>query len=317
MRRTWPICLAFCAALAPAPAAAGANEDARNSFQQGVELYKEGKFAEAAIAFARAYELKPSYKILYNIGQSEAELSHYAKALDAYNRYLEGGGKAIGNERTEQVGAEITRLHALVGGISISSEVDGATVFVDDAKQGETPLQGPLFVDIGEHLVVVRKDGSEIYKEKVTVAGGSRAQVKVEAPRAAVAAPAAAPTGPQPAPKPDDRPAQPVRLWTWVAFGVGGAAAVGAGIAGGLALDASSDLDSACSGDVCPASKQETIDRGKSASLATDVMIGVAAAGVVAGVVLYFLEPGMNGSEVEVTPAAAASGGGLLVSGRF
>ncbi len=59
------------------------NDEARTQFEQGLALYNDYKFEQAAIAFGRAYELKPTYKLLYNLGQVENELSHYAAALEA------------------------------------------------------------------------------------------------------------------------------------------------------------------------------------------------------------------------------------------
>lgn len=44
-------------------------DEARVHYAQGVDLYKDGKFEQASIAFERAYEIAPSYKILWNIGQ--------------------------------------------------------------------------------------------------------------------------------------------------------------------------------------------------------------------------------------------------------
>ena len=46
-------------------------------------------------------------------------------------------------------------------------------MFVDDTREGEAPLKEPLYVDIGEHLVVVKKNGAEVHRERVSIAGGT------------------------------------------------------------------------------------------------------------------------------------------------
>ena len=51
-------------------AAQSNNKKARAKFNEGVGLYNNEKYAEAAKAFEEAYALKPIYKILYNIGQA-------------------------------------------------------------------------------------------------------------------------------------------------------------------------------------------------------------------------------------------------------
>ncbi|MFO8070544.1 MAG: hypothetical protein R6V85_01600, partial [Polyangia bacterium] len=85
-------------------------EAARRQFNNGVELYEAGKLEQASVAFERAYELKPTYRIMFNIAQVENDLGHFAAALRAYTRYLAEGGDEIGAERLAQVRSEIERL---------------------------------------------------------------------------------------------------------------------------------------------------------------------------------------------------------------
>jgi len=60
---------------------AGNVEEATQRFKRGLELYEEQDFPNALIEFRRAYELQPSYKILYNLGQVCFQLTEYACAL--------------------------------------------------------------------------------------------------------------------------------------------------------------------------------------------------------------------------------------------
>ena len=68
---------------------------ARDQFDQGIVYYQKGQFEKAAIAFERAYELKPSYKILYNLALAEVELEHFSQALVAFEKYLRDGGSKL------------------------------------------------------------------------------------------------------------------------------------------------------------------------------------------------------------------------------
>ena len=53
-------------------------------------------------------------------------------------------------------------------------------------------------------------------------------------------------------------------------------------------------------------------------NLGADVLFGVAAAGVITGVVLFFVEPGLGEEKpVAVAPAVAHDGFGLTIEGRF
>jgi len=165
---------------------------------------------------------------------------------------------------------------------------------------------------VGEHEVLLKSGGAELHREVVAVAGGDKVTVKVEGgPASAPAGGAGA--GPAPA---DDT--SPDRLWTWVAFGVGGAGVVGAVITGSMSMSRDSDRRDKCPDGQCPASLSGDADAVETLALATDVLIGVAAVGVAAGVALYFLEPDLVGNgEVSVAPTAWNDGAGLTLGGRF
>jgi hypothetical protein len=298
------------AAFAPTAGAVG-GEEARVHFEQGVVLYEDGQYEQAAIAFARAYELKPSFKLLFNIGQAESELKHYARALEAFTRYLAEGGKQVPADRITEVKAEIERLNALVGMIVVECPVAGAKVKLDNETKGETPLEFPIFVDIGKHEVVIKKGQEELLREVVRVAGGQRVTLEVASTGGSSGEPAA------------DDPAQQEdqeggRVWTWVALGVGGAAGIAGAAIGGAALSKKSTLEDRCEGNHCPPSSQGEADTIKSMNLTADILFGVAAAGIVTGVILFFVEPDdESDTAVAVTPAVTGNGAGLAVGGRF
>ncbi|MDD5309032.1 MAG: hypothetical protein PHU25_17100 [Deltaproteobacteria bacterium] len=85
-----------------------------------------------------------------------------------------------------------------------------------------------------------------------------------------------------------------------------------------MALTANSDLKKTCDGTSCPASKRANIDRTNTLVLSANVLTGVAAAGIAAGIILFFVEPGIGGGEgVTVAPSAMRDGGGVMIEGRF
>jgi tetratricopeptide (TPR) repeat protein len=294
-------------------------DEARVQFDAGVALYEKGQFAQASIAFARAYELRPAYKILYLVGKCENEQGHFAASADAYTRYLAEAGNQIDQARQDEVRAEIKRLKAMVGVVAIETNATGVTVFVDGRKAGKMPLAGPLFVDLGEHEVQLKRGTTDVYREVVKVAGGQRVVVKAEVEGAA-----AEPVGEVAAPKEALKEApkeKPKRIWTWVAFGVGGAAAITSAITGGVFVSKSKDVKAQCDGNDCPTSVKADADSTKTLGNATTALIVVAGVGIAAGVALYFLEPkwSKNESAVEIAPVAAVTpdGGALGLVGRF
>ena len=121
--------------------------------------------------------------------------------------------------------------------------------------------------------------------------------------------PTAAPVASAPAPK--------GRVWAWVGFGVGGAAAVGAVITGVLALKKEKDVRAQCDGIACPASVADDIDTIKTLGPLTDALIGVAAAGVVTGVVALIVgKRGESSNAVALAPTPGG-GGAIAMSGSF
>jgi hypothetical protein len=309
-----------------AAAQKSAETEAKAQFDVGVELFEKGQFEKASIAFARAYELRPSFKILYLVGKCAQELGRFTESLDAFTRYLSEGGDQIDAARRLEVKKEIERLNALVGAVAVESGAEGATVFIDGRRVGDTPLAAPVFVDLGEHEVLLRRGAVELHREVVKVAGGQRVVVKAaiggegQGARAGEAAKddGAAAKGPggDEAAKP-----KPKRVWTWVAAGVGGAAAVGAVVTGVLSLSKTKDIQDDCEDNQCPASLKDEGNKARALAYASDALIAVAGVGVAAGVVLFFLEPKWKerGDAVEVAPVAAptANGGAFALVGRF
>jgi hypothetical protein len=286
-------------------------DPARAQFDRGMELYDAEQYEEAAIAFERAYELKPSYKILYNWAQAENESGRYARALEVYQRYLTEGGDEVDPGRVEQVQTEIKRLESLVGTLVVRCDEPGAVVMVDGLRAGETPLDGPITVRLGEREVVVKLEGREIHSEVVRVAGGEQVEIEVAAPR----------EDEQPAPgsvaeQPEDQP--PKRVWTWVVLGIGGAAGIAGGILGGVSMKQTEDFIDDCGEHNCTAEREDERDDIKRVSLTADILYGVAAAAVVTGVILFFVEPpDEEGTAVAVTPALQPDGVGVSLTGRF
>ncbi|MFO8073890.1 MAG: PEGA domain-containing protein [Polyangia bacterium] len=289
----------------PAAAQDPREDEARVEFERGESLLDSGEVEKAAEALDKAYEILPDFKYLWLIGQVQMELGNKWRALQAYERYLADGGKRIPVSRAAKAGRRIERLRSQVGSIRIDCQVEGATVFVDGSKRGTTPLSEPLPADAGMRQLKVERDGDLLHREVVRVGAGQEVSVAVD-PETIVEA------------EGDDDGKGQRRIWTWVAFGVGGAALVSGGVLGGVVLSRSKDLKNECDDDICPESRWSDLEKTRSLATATDVLLGVGAAALVAGTVLFFVEPGSEDEQqVAVTPSVTDSGFGLSLEGRF
>lgn len=168
---------------------------ARAHFKSGTELYDENNFRGALVEFQRAYELAPSYKILFNIGQVDMELQDYAGALKAYTRYLREGGPDVPASRVTQVQGEIERLKGRVGRLTVDT-APGAEVLIDDLSVGFAPLPDAVPVNAGRHQVTVHITGKDPLTRVVDVAGQQQLTVALGNDLVARGARPAGPQGP-------------------------------------------------------------------------------------------------------------------------
>ena len=70
-------------------ATAGAVEtgEAGAATERGKALYREGKYVEALLEFKKAYELKPSSGLSFNIAKCYEQLAQWEEAIKAYERH--------------------------------------------------------------------------------------------------------------------------------------------------------------------------------------------------------------------------------------
>jgi hypothetical protein len=278
-------------ALAAAPAAAqpagGASNDAINEaqehFKRGAELYDEDNFRGALIEFQRAYELAPSFKILFNIGQVEMELQNYAGALRAYQRYLREGGPDVPAARVTQVTQEIERLKGRVGELVIET-VPGAEILIDEISVGFAPLPEPAAVNTGRHHIAVHVPGKDPVTRVVDVAGQQRLTVALGGSAAGGAAGKPSPSVTRAA---AGGGGPPSKVPMYVAWSATGALAVGAGVFAVMAYSASSDLDDLRN--KYPVTREELADKADEQERLSLIADGLTAAALVAGGVSLYL----------------------------
>jgi len=157
-----PVALVAIAApvvVAQTPSEEADRRAAEDHFERGVELFHEGNPDAALVEMERAYELYRSHKLLFNLAQEQEERHAYVTALGLYRKYLDEGGSDVGRERRRDVEARIRVLGTRVAHLWVSSNVDGAEVFVDDAAVATLPLEEPILVNAGVRRIRVSKPG--------------------------------------------------------------------------------------------------------------------------------------------------------------
>jgi len=195
-------CMSFAVSEPAAQEAQDSNALARQSYEQGISHYENGDYKAAATAFREAYTLRPSWKILFNIGQSEAAAKRYGLAMEAFQKYLIKGGDDIPGDRKDYVTEEIRRLKELVGEVEVDAPEKSA-VYIDGVLRGTAPLLSPVLVVGGtRHEAVVKLEKDELLRREFSVWGGKK--IKLVAQKKPEKAPGPAPVAVAEKPEPEE-----------------------------------------------------------------------------------------------------------------
>jgi hypothetical protein len=249
------------------PGSAAAQQEAMQRFQRAVELYEEQDYAAALIEFKKAYDLAPSYKLLYKVGQVSYKLRDYAGALQAFEQYLLEGGEEVTPERRAEVQEEINLLKAQTGRVEITSNVFGASVTIDDVPVGTTPLDGSLLVSVGKRKITVSAEGRQTVTQAVTIAGQELRKLNFELPELA---------GETRTIYQKETPSK-MTTWSWVGIGAAGALGIGATITGIMATGADEDLSNMTFVGTTPTSEiKDQQSKVDNLALTTDILAGAA-----------------------------------------
>jgi len=305
-------------------ASPAATAEARERFQRGVALYREGSFDAALAEFKRAYEIAPNYRILYNLAQVQVERHDSVAALALFGQYLQQGGNEIDAERRAQVERDMQSLRGRVADLTIESNVAGAQLTIDGVEAGTLPLAGPLQVNSGVRQITVAKAGYQSASKSVTIAGAQPLKLTLTLQpsdnRAATgtAAGAAGKDAPEPPPAKESHGLSTPFWVSAITTGVFTGAAVTFGV---ISLNKNQKLDDELNRyPTDPNAVDDARSSVKTTAALTDAFTGAAI--VSAAVTVYFaLKSPSSSSNAKAAPRdrlqVGASGSQVLLSGRF
>ncbi len=143
--------------------------EAAERFDRGLRLFNRGDTAGALAEFRRAYALIPNVLVLYNIGLVYAQMGRPVEASDALEQVLASPG-ALSPERLATARRTHDEQVAQTAEITVTANVDGATVEVDGVEAGKLPLARPLRVTSGNHVIGGIAAGFAPLRREVTIA---------------------------------------------------------------------------------------------------------------------------------------------------
>ncbi len=333
--------LTLATALLAAPLSAqaqGSDKAAAESlFQEGKELLKQGKTSEACPKFAESQRLEASVGTLLNLARCYEQLGRTASAWATYKEAATLARSVGQTEREREAAAKnfASKLEPRLSRLRIEAQGAPAGVVIkrDGAVVGQASLGSAIAVDPGEHIVEATAPGFEPWSTKVTV--GAEADTKsVTVPALVPAAGKEASGGAQGAETAGDAGTSGasggastgssggsgMRTAAFVVGGVGVVALGVGGVLGGLAASDAGQLEKRCPKGACGKDDQPLLEGARTKATVSTIGIGVGAAALGAGVVLFFLSrsPSKEAAQkAQIVPSFGPTGGGASLVGRF
>ena len=211
-----------------------AETPAKAAYRAGVEFFKRHEFADAIREFNKAYRLDPNPVLVFNMARAFEELKQYGAAAEYYRKYLEMSPNAPDRTKVEDSLRTLEILQKQEGAqvlvpLTVTSNPDGAHVFVDGREVGLTPLKAD--VPAGHRFLAVEAAGYERHSSELDVAADAPPTKQIVLIRKAIEPGAQAGGG------------MTRNAWAYVAMGVGGALLAGGGITGWQAKKKADKLD--------------------------------------------------------------------------
>ena len=305
-------------------------DEATIAFQTGKVLFHDKEFAAAADEFRRANELRPNWKLLYNIGQSEAAAKRFGLAVEAFEKYLVLGGDEIESTRCDELLEEIRKFREIVGALEIKAEA-GLLIIVDDTERGTTPLSGPILIAAGiEHHVAAMRDDTPVFEQRLRVNGEQQKILEIQtttpksdtsANEAASQTTTSAEPPPAVSPSKQDKSPSPLKPVGWSLLGAGAGTLIAAMVTGGIVLSIDNDLENDCEPDGCPPGKVEKRNQMNRLALTTDILIGCGAVLAASGIILWVIgnstQKNENRRTVSLRPSLSDSQASLILIKKF
>jgi tetratricopeptide (TPR) repeat protein len=299
MMRWILVSLLAVAMLSSSLASAQSNEKAaaRALAVEGLEHYKAERFDEALDRFRRAHALAGVPTTGLWKARSLEKVGRWVEASEIYLKVAETAIAADTDKRwIDAIGAARTDRAALLPRIprlKISLTGDGADVAkvsIDGHSLPAALVGVAQPVDPGNHLVIAEHADDKV-EQRIELASGDNkvVELRIAARTSAAHALWLAPD------------AAGGSIGHWVAFGIAGAAGIGAAIVGGLTLKEESRLEVVCPNSKCESSLEfATYDTLRVASFG---LVGLAGAAAISGVVLL----AVGGSDEKPQPDTAGS----------
>lgn len=346
----WPA-LALCCvgvslpAIARAEAGAAQKAAAESLFDDGLKAMKSGHFSEACPKLEESERIDPAIGTLLYLGECYEKSGRTASAWATFREAASAAQAQGETERTRVAAQRADRLQPSLSKLTLKVVPETAQIASLRVTRENVVLAKALFgvaipVDPGKYHIVASADGYQSHEAEIEVlANGDSKTLEIPAlvasttaPVAAAGAVPAANAGPEnaqattvPPRNPEPDAASGTNTLRTAAYVTGALGVVSLGIGtffGVKAINKNHDAKEHCDGNTCrdPAGESLTKD-AQSAATVANITIGVGAAFVAAGVVLYVIgapkEKPESAARLELHPLVGRDLAGVGFGGVF
>ncbi len=153
--------------------------EAAERFDRAVRLVNSGDLSGGLAEFQRAYSLVPSPIALYNVGLVYATLNRPVDAVRTLTKAL-ATADALKPENVARARDVLREQDEKIGQVKVSTNVKEGVVEIDNVETAKLPLEHPLDVASGPHVIGVVSPGYAPSRHQVLVAGRESVDVHLE-----------------------------------------------------------------------------------------------------------------------------------------
>jgi hypothetical protein len=167
-------------ARAPKPLGESLTGRAREAYRSAELLFNGGDYRGSITKYQQAYDLSHDARLFLDMALAAKGLHQYAQMKRWLERYEGDMGDALAARDRAAAEAALAAIRNLVGSVTLTANVSGASISIDDEVVGTTPLPGPVTLDLGSHTIVAAKSGYPRWTKKLDIAGGDELNVALE-----------------------------------------------------------------------------------------------------------------------------------------
>lgn len=343
----WPTTIAAKGAQ-PDRASAAERERAQTEYRAGTLAFKEGRYRDAADSFHKSYDIVASPNSHMMWARALREAGEYDRAYEEMALAQREAAKLAINlpkyaATAESTEAELAELLPRVAALNIQLKNGDAMEVWVNRRRVRRSLWPAIAVREGEAHVAVRLHGGrrawaavnakrgQVQRVELDLAGQleagddalipwlSKDTAKPDPPAKLIEGasdPATQPDTADPGADSSSASGPGLRMWSYVAGGVGALGLVTFAVAGSMSNATHADLEAECPNGACPASQSDKIDQGKRQQTVANIGLVVGVIGVAAGATLFILDLDQDKKTGQRTQLVAGPGS-LRLRGRF